>query len=128
MSITLGGERSSLKQHFENLLECADNLFTLVLVIGDELYQTVQREVNRKFSSNYINKPRIIKMQINTRSQLSTYGITQWSPNTQLNATIATYLKDRTPFIFYRDGSICNVHTADKCMTAVEEICELFRS
>ena len=104
-------------------------MLTLVLVVGSEnLYDKVSQAISKKFQTNELrqNPPIVKHISRNTATQLGKYEITQWIKNdAQNNKKVAEHLENQTSFIFYCDGSVCNVYEANNANNAVAEICDL---
>ena len=104
-------------------------MFTLVLVVGSwDLYQRVLQRIRNEFRPRLElrqNPPMVIHIPQNTAAQLGNHGVTRWAITDVHNRMIAGNLESQTPFIFYRDGAICNVHVANNIDDAVAEICDI---
>ena len=113
------------------LLLLSNNMFTLVLVIGEERHKTrVQSAIDDYpfTSSKYRkNKPIVEWFSIGTASKF--FGDIDWAIesecNKEVNKLTKHYLNRGKPFVFYRDGALSGVYKVKDYWNAVNEIFEL---
>ena len=118
------GNQLSITEKFQKLLNFADRMFTLVLVVGDdELYKKVSDLIDFKPQDSSINPPIVKHIPVELAQKLKS---NEWALNAQLiDKKVHTCISDEKSFVFYRHGSYSNLHeSADE---AVAEICKIFR-
>ena len=128
--VTLGNQEAA-QDKLSKLLKLSNNMFTLVLVVGNkELYENVSKEVRSKFEPHQTrrNPPVVLPIPVSIGKKLQSYENWTLNPSDKLNSVIKQSLSNDNPaFVFYRDSGKFNVFDSDHYKKAVGEICELFK-
>ena len=116
-------DQQSIPKKFEELLQYADRMFTLVLVVGDDtLFKDVFDKISKTFISHDSckNLPVVKHIPIEKAQNLKC----KWSYSAEeIDTKVHGYIADKKSFIFYRHGSYSNV--CESAEEAVVEICTI---
>ena len=119
--------QQKIRESFKKLLSFGNQLFTLVLVIGNpDVRDDVSSEIDRTFkpSMHRQSKPIVIDFSVNKAKK---FGIEVWANEGHVDRRIMECLRDGTPFIFYYDSAHndSNVFTLNNYEKAIKEIFSL---